>query len=68
MSDSKKSMIFIVIGALLQLQYWVLKSFGVVRRTTEWVWSSDIPSMLGVIGTILLFIGLYYHFKAKRRG
>lgn len=68
MSDSKKSRIFIVIGALLELQYWVLKSFGIVRRTTEWVWSSDIPSMLSVLGAILLFIGLYYHFKSKRRG
>ncbi len=68
MSESKKSKILFIIGILLQLQYWTLKSFGIVRRTTEWVWSSDIPSMLSVLGTILLFVGLYYHFKAKKRG
>ncbi|HOD55610.1 MAG TPA: hypothetical protein PKJ08_13860 [Candidatus Cloacimonadota bacterium] len=67
MSYTKKSRLFFGVGMFLALQYQVLRLLGIVQLNQGWVWKNDMPAMLGVLGTILMFVGLFYHFKSKNK-
>ncbi|MBP7563937.1 MAG: hypothetical protein KA886_09145 [Candidatus Cloacimonetes bacterium] len=67
MNYTKKSRVFIIVGAILVFQYQILKMLGIVQVNQGWIWRNDVPAMLSVVGAILMFVGLFYHFKSKKK-
>jgi len=67
MKKYKSSIILMIVGFVLVYQFLILRMLGLIHLTSEWQWSSDLPAMTSVLGTLLVLIGLIKFYKDKKK-
>jgi zinc transporter ZupT len=65
-ANSRNSIIVMVIGWSLAIQYIILRSTGIIKPSQTWVWS-DILGGISVLGAVIGIIGVILFIRADKK-
>ena len=65
-SNSRNSIIVMVIGWSLAIQYIILRSTGIIKPSQTWVWT-DIFGGISVLGAVIGIIGVILFIRADKK-
>ncbi len=65
-SNSRNSIIVMVIGWSLAIQYIILRSAGIIKPSQTWAWS-DILGGISVLGAVIGIIGVILYIRADKK-